>query len=389
MSLSLQDIAFLQSEGAQETLHHLAAENLSPATTLKWITTLRKTFTADQASALLTTAQLRQNAIIKFPDHASRMLFTDDALQQASDFHIRQYRASLISGKKVLDVCCSIGSDAISYAQSGNEVLGLDIDPVRIAIAEHNANVCDTSAKFLVQDVTQMIPDTADMIFFDPARRTEDGKRIFDVNDYIPPLSLIQRFQAPEIAVKLSPAVDLAQLEPYGGQVEFISVEGDLKEAVLSVHHQGNSPLATLIQRSEIYHFQRTTEPVVTTTEPRNWLFEPDVSILRAGLVQDLAQALDATLLDETIAYLTVDEPMATVWGRYWQILDWMPFNFKKLRAYLREHQVGKVTVKKRGFPMLPEEIISSLKLKKGDQSRVLVFTRCAGNPIVMICREQ
>lgn len=389
MSLSLEDIAFLQSEDAQETLHHLSGENLSPATTLKWITTLRKMFTLDQASALLTTAQLRQNAITKFPENASQMLFTDDALQQASDFHIRKYRASLISGKKLLDVCCSIGSDAISYAQSGNEVLGLDIDPVRIAIAEHNASVCDTLATFSVQDVTQMIPDDADMIFFDPARRTQDGNRIFDVNDYIPPLSLIQRFQAPEIAVKLSPAVDLNQLEPYGGQVEFISVEGDLKEAVLWVHQHGTSPLATLIQQGKIHHFQRTTAPAISMTEPRIWLFEPDPSILRAGLVQDLAETLNATLLDETIAYLTMDEPMNTVWGRYWKILDWMPFNLKKLRAYLREHQVRNVTVKKRGFPMLPEEIITSLKLKKGDQSRVLVFTRCAGSPIVMICGEQ
>ena len=116
--------------------------------------------------------------------------------------------------------------------------------------------------------------------------------------------------------------------------------------------------------------------------------FEPDPSILRAGLVQNLAVELNATMLDETIAYLTLDEQIATPWGRYWQIVDWMPFNLKKLRRYLVERQVRHVTVKKRGFPMSPEEVIAKLKLKKGTESRVLVMTRLRNNPIVLICTE-
>ena len=124
----------------------------------------------------------------------------------------------------------------------------------------------------------------------------------------------------------------------------------------------------------------------VEVTKPRNWFFEPDASILRAGLVQDLAVTLNATLLDETIAYLTSDHRMKTQWGRYWRILDWMPFNLKKLRQYLTQRNVRHLTVKKRGFPMLPEEVIRKLKLKKGDESRVLVMTRWQGNHIVIIC---
>ena len=38
-----------------------------------------------------------------------------------------------------------------------------------------------------------------------------------------------------------------------------------------------------------------------------------------------------------------------------------MPFNVKKLRAYLREHGVGQVTVKKRGTAVTPETLIAKL----------------------------
>lgn len=386
MAISLDDVAFLTSEVGQQVLTEYADVDVSEKNTLRLITQLRQSLTPEQASAILITIRLRQKAVEKFPDYAENMLFTDQSLQQASDFRIRQYRANLNETQTVLDLCCSIGSDALSFAQAGHMVTGMDIDPTRIAIAKHNAAVMGLTVDFQVADVTAT-DFRSDFIFFDPARRTADGNRIFDVERYIPPLSLIHRHHAHEIAVKLSPAVDLAQLEPYGGQVEFISVEGDLKEAILWKNRPQSPPFATLVTDT-VHHFRHETESEVEVAAPNQWLFEPDPSILRAGLVQDLAAKMDATMLDETIAYLTMDKRVDTPWGRYWQILDWMPFNLKKLRRYLVEHQVRHITVKKRGFPMSPEEVIAKLKLRKGSESRVLVMTRLHNEPIVLICNN-
>lgn len=388
MSLSQADIQFLMSDAGHDILSEYAMADVSDKNTLPLITTLRKTLNAEQAGAILSTLRLRQKAVDKYPHYADQLLFTDDSLQQASDYSIRQYRAQQVKGESVLDVCCSIGSDTLAYAQAGFVAQGLDIDPVRIMIAQHNADVMGLSVQFDVADVMQPIPQAHDFIFFDPARRTAEGNRIFNVEQYIPPLSLVDTFKANEIAVKLSPAVDLKQLESYGGQVEFISVSGDLKEAVLWLNRKSQNPLATLLIGDDSHYLVADDHISVELAEPRAWLFEPDASILRSGAVQHLASLLDATLLDETIAYLTMDERVDTVWGRYWQILDWMPFNLKKLRRYLVEHHVGRVTVKKRGFPMSPEEVIQKLKLKKGAESRVLVMTRYNGNPIVLICNE-
>lgn len=386
MAISLDDVTFLTSEIGQQVLTQYAQVDVSEKNTLRLITQLRQSLTPEQASATLITIRLRQKAIEKFPYYASKLLFTDQSLQQASDFRIRDYRANLIGTQAVLDLCCSIGSDALSFAQAGHTVTGVDIDPTRIAIAQHNAAVMGLTVDFQVADVTAT-DYHRDFIFFDPARRTPDGNRIFDVERYIPPLSLIHRHHAHEIAVKLSPAVDLAQLESYGGQVEFISVDGDLKEAILWKNRPQSSPLATLITDT-VHHFRHETDSEVDITAPKQWLFEPDPSILRAGLVQDLAATMNATMLDETIAYLTMDKQIDTLWGRYWQILDWMPFNLKKLRRYLVEHQVRHITVKKRGFPMSPDEVIAKLKLRKGNKSRVLVMTRLHNEPIVLICNN-
>ena len=392
MTLSLDDIEYLSSDPGRRVLESHAHCDVSEAKTLALLTQLRKALSPARAAAVLTTLRLRKKARRKFPRQAQRLLFTETGLQQASHPRIRRYRAGLLRSDKLVDLCCGIGSDSLAFAAAGGQVLGLDIDPARIAIARHNAAALDLDAEFATADVRESLPSGYAAAFYDPSRRDAWGRRISDVERYIPPLSLIRRWQAQELIVKLSPAVALAQVQPYGGQVEFISVDGALCEAVLWSRRQSAPPLATRIDASGIHHFSADLAELadyVTVSEPRAWLFEPDPAILRAQLVRQLATRLAANMLDGAIAYLTMDEIVDSPWGRYWQILDWMPFNLKKLRRYLLERGVSQVTVKKRGFPMSPEELIAKLRLKKqGGESRVLVLTRCRAKPVVIVCAD-
>jgi hypothetical protein len=388
MTITLADLDFLQSDTGATLLANLAHEDLSEKHSLKLITMLRKTYSQEQVSVVLTMARLRQKAVDKFSADASRMFFTEDALQQASNPLVRQYRAQNVTAQRILDVCCSIGADSLTFARTGADVHGLDIDPVRITIAQHNAHVLGSSATFAVADVIQGIPDGYDLIFFDPARRDVQGKRIYDVEQYIPPLSLIENWNIPQIMVKLAPGVDIAQIERYGGEVQFISVNGDMKEAVLHLGSECPGLTAVLLTSEQTHIWRRDgVEPDVPIAEPQGWLCEPDPAILRANLVKDVTHQCNGAMLDESIAYFTTSEKPDSVWVRAWQIVDWMPFNLKKLKAYLREHNIGNITVKKRGSPITPEELTQKLKLK-GNSSCTLVLTQLQGEAIVIICKN-
>lgn len=386
MPLNLDDISFLSGDRGRDLLRTYADADVSDEKVLPLLSEFRKTLDPRQAAALLTTLQLRKRAARKFPKHAHHLLFTQESLQQASNPLIRAYRAAQFGSPAVLDVCCGIGADSLSLAAAGRRVLGLDIDPVRIAIARHNAAETGIQAEFEAADVTRGLPDGFDGIFYDPARRDAHGKRIFDAERYQPPLSLIQGWRAQEIVVKLSPGVQKRQLAGYGGQLEFISVAGQLTEALLWQHRHSSPPLATLITPDALHHLAHNPSANVPVSAPKAWLFEPDPALIRSGALRHLAAQLNATLLDDTIAYLTMDADSATPWGRYWRVLDWMPFGLKRLRHYLVERGVGQVTVKKRGFPMSPEEVIAGLRLQRGIESRVLVITRHLDRPIVIIC---
>ena len=104
--------------------------------------------------------------------------------------------------------------------------------------------------------------------------------------------------------------------------------------------------------------------------------------------MQTVGGMLDAAQLDPEIAYLTSDTLTGSPYTRAWPVEDWMPFQLKNLRATLRERNVGAVTVKKRGSPIIPEELIQQLRLE-GDESRTLFLTMQAGNPVVVIAGEE
>ncbi len=388
MALTLADVEFLRSERARRFLTDFAAADLSEANTLPLLTRLRKTLSPSEAGAVLTTLRLRHKARLKFPRHAADMLFTKSGLEQASHPWARRYRAGLIESQKVLDLCCGIGADSLAFATAGREVLGLDIDPVTVAIARHNSAVAKRRASFAVADVRAYDPAGFDCVFFDPSRRDEQGRRIRQTERYQPPLSLIADCNAKEVILKLAPGVDLRQLAAYGGQVEFISVAGRLVEAILWLRRPQSPPQATLLTARGRYHMIHQALEPVEIAPPGAWLIEPDPAILRARLVLQLAYDLDAAMLDPAIAYLTANSFAHSPWARAWRILDWMPFQLKRLRRYLVERRVGRVTVKKRGFPMSPEELINRLRLPNGDESRVLVLTRHLGKPVAIVCED-
>lgn len=388
MPLTLPDITFLQSSAGQMLLSELAEQDLSPHAILPLVMRLRKDYPQEVVNAAVSMAELRRKARGKFGEDANNLFFTDDGLQQASDSYIRAYRTQNYTGLCVLDVCCGIGTDSIAFARAGAIVHGIDYDDTRIAIARHNARMLDLDIQFTVADVTEGI-DTQDydMLFFDPARRDANGKRLFDVEQYLPALSLIDEWHSGGIMVKISPGVDLRQLERYQGTVEFISVNGDLKEAVLH-RPRTASLIATRIEKGDIQRWENRGEIVIVPIDvPSGYLCEPDPSILRAKLVQHLTESLKGHMLDETIAYFCTDDFPESDWVRAWKIREWLPFNLKKLRARLREMDVGTVTVKKRGSPITPDELIRKLKLK-GRQSATVVLTRYNEQAIVIICDD-
>ncbi len=186
----------------------------------------------------------------------------------------------------------------------------------------------------------------------------------------------------PQGAAKVSPGIDYAEL-PSDVEVEIVSLAGEVKEAVLWC-----GELRTAARRATLLPGGHTlsgdageSAPVAA---PRAYLYEPDGAVIRAHLVARLATRIHATLIDPQIAYLTADVAQPTPFARVFAIDDHFPFQLKRLRAYLRQRGVGRVTIKKRGSPLEPEALRQALRLR-GENEAVLFLTQVMGRHTVLI----
>jgi SAM-dependent methyltransferase len=386
--LTLDTFRQLQTPPGQAAL--LAAESLKPteAMLLRDLATLRKHFAPELASAALETVLLRQRARAKF-SRAERMYFTREALMQSSGELVARHRARRYAdlAQPIYDLCCSIGGDALELAAAGSTVAGLDIDPLRLAIAEANAAIYDVAERVVFQqaDVRDWAVPPNAWIFFDPARRSGE-RRHWQPADYEPPLSLIERWlgRAAGIGVKVGPGIDYEAL-PYDCEVELVSVAGEVKEACLWFGRLRRSTRsAVLLPGGQV--LQDAPTPPIPVVAPLSYLYEPDGAVIRAHLVEQLAAQLNAAKIDESIAFLTTDSLVDTPFARAFRVLETMPFNLKRLRARLRELDVGQVVIKKRGSPIDPQVLEKQLRLS-GSRAATIVLTRVQGQPSALLCQ--
>ncbi|MDJ0467001.1 methyltransferase domain-containing protein [Streptomyces sp. H27-C3] len=383
---ALESFVALRTEEGRTLL--AALRDHSPAEELAAATRLRRDHPAALVSAALGQARLRQRAVAKFgAEDAYRMFFTPNGVEQATRTAVATYRAERFTAlgvRSVADLCCGIGGDAIALARAGISVLAVDRDPLTAEVARENAAALGLSALIEVRcaDVTGIDTSPYDAVFVDPARRGGRG-RIFDPEAYSPPLSwAIEAARTPaHAALKIAPGVP-HEAVPDDAEAEWISDGGDVKEAVLWFGTAPKTIRATLLPGP--HTLTGTGLPDPAPGPVGRYLYEPDGAVVRSHLVAEVAEQVDGRLIDETIAYITADGLHPTPYATAYEITDQIPFGLKRLKALLRERQVGILTVKKRGSAVEPEELRRRMKLQ-GRNSATVFLTRVAGAPTILI----
>ena len=350
-------------------------------------------FDAELVAAALTQSRLRAKAREKFGDFADGMLFTPEGLEQATRLTVAAHHAGRFrkaGSTRVADLTCGIGADSLAIAGMGIAVLASEIDELTAALATVNLRHFE-HAEVRHGDglALDLEAEGVDAVFADPARRTRSGSRRHDPRAYAPPLDdvLAVRERVPALGVKVGPGIPHTAI-PEDAEAQWVSVDGTVVEAGLWF-----GPLAPEGPGRSALVLHGDTARTLAGDGARGgvgplagYLYEPDGAVIRAGLVGTLATRLEGHLLDPTIAYVTCEAPSSAGEGLAagYRVLDSMPFNVKRLRAYLRERGVGRITVKKRGTAVTPEQLRSQLALR-GEGSATLVLTRIAGAQHVLV----
>ncbi|GAB3191474.1 THUMP-like domain-containing protein [Nesterenkonia suensis] len=398
-------------------------------------TELRRTgHSSEVVAAALTQSRLRRDAAAKFGDFAARMLLTQNGLQQATRLpvaagHARRFREAGLT--HVADLGCGLGGDALALASLGLQVVAVDADEDTAAAATMNltpfpeAEVRHTTAETFVAELGLMssLPDDQDGadgadrvttpgstpagwgLWLDPARRdatrghSADGasRRVWDPEAFSPPLSFVTALAATGIplGVKLGPGIP-HELIPADCEAEWVSVDGQVVEVVLWFNALARPDVrraATVRSTETVEELTSAAEfgehPDLETLGPEGLsglLCEPDGAVIRAGLVADLAERLGGAMLDEHIAYFVLPEdaaPPSTAAVRCHRVVEVLPFQVKRLRAWAREHGVTSLEIKKRGVDVVPETLRRQILPGKAGRGRSGATTgRPPGRPL-------
>jgi hypothetical protein len=350
-------------------------------------------------AAVLTQAKLRKRAAAKFGEFAPQMLFTEAGLEQASRLkvaalHAGRFRAAGI--KQVADLGCGIGAESMAFASLGLEVKAFEIDEVTAAVATYNLAPFE-NVTVEIADVEKLDLSAFEALYFDPARRELHGpkkattQRHFDPANFSPNYNfVIEQAKTKPTGIKLGPGHDKKQI-PAGCEAQWISVDGDLVELGLWFGALARESIArsALLISSTGQHEITSSElesPNADLAEIGEYVYEPDNALIRSGLIADFAKPLGLTLISPEIAYLSSNQEISSPWLKGYKIIDNLVFDRKKLKAYVRENNIGILEIKKRGSDVSPEELRKQLA-PKGEGAATLIVTRVGDAHRVLVAK--
>lgn len=351
----------------------------------------------DLVSAALTQSRLRARAREKFGEFADELLFTQAGLEQATRLPVAARHAQRYAdagATRVADLGCGLGADALAMAGLGLRVLAVELEEETAALATVNLRAFENAQVRLADALeVDLAAEGVDAVFADPARRTRSGSRVFDPRAYSPDLDtlLAMRERVPNLGLKVGPGIPYHAL-PSQTRAQWVSVDGAVVEAGLwfgDLAPEGSGRSALVLAGDGAAHLSWSGDadapvPQAPTADLGRYVYEPDGAVIRAGLVALLCEQTGGTLLDPSIAYVSTEAPVETPFATGFRVLDSFDFGLKRLRAYLRERDVGRVEIKKRGTAVVPDQLRQQLALK-GENAATIILTRLRGKQSVLV----
>jgi len=343
----------------------------------------------------------QQKAIKKLPTLSKHnLLYTPLALEQSSGERTAVYKASLMSGKKLIDLSGGLGVDTIFFARIFQEVVYCERDSLLCAVVEHNLKVSGM-ANVVVKNsesislLAKYPDDSFDWIYVDPARR-EQGQRSIALEAASPDVVACHNLllqKAPKVCIKASPVLEISGLKkllPALHTIIVVSVDRECKEILLLLErtYPSDGPVqvkAVCLNADS----EGITEIVGGGDAPRGvgtavkeYLYEPDPAIIKGRLSGVLARDSGLQFVNQNVDYLTSDRKIEAFPGRSFRVVECVPYKPKSFRAFLDRHAIARASIQRRDFPLSAEELRKKYRLCESERAFLFFTKGAAGHPL-------
>lgn len=351
---------------------------------------LRQQFDEVLVPAAIALHEARQRAAGKLPQ-AERLWLTRTGLEQATAWEIACHKARRFTGcEPVFDLCCGIGMDAAALTHVA-PVTAIDQSPSMVLRTTWNHEILGGSKPLQTQCHDVRERDWSGLfVHADPDRRDGRDRPSKRLEQYLPDLTWMQQLvgSARGGAIKISPASNFQQKFP-GCEIELISLHGECREATVWFgEFSGNCSFsATCLDTRETLSADPLSAWVGTATQPGHYLFDPDPGIVRAGLIDVLADQHSLLRMDAEEEYLTGQALPETGFLAAFEVEAVLGSNVKELKAYLRAAPRSEYEIKCRRVRVEADALRKTLPRGDGPAT-VIIVCRVGGRVHHVVARR-
>ncbi len=339
---------------------------------------------------------------IVYPKHLS--------LEQCTSQYIAQYKASFIesllgSGFKMADITGGMGVDCFFISRSASQVYYNEMSAELCDCARANFKAlgrpeieisCSTAEDY----IASLTPDSLDLIYLDPARRGDAGRKLVSISDCQPDTVALQNDLlriAPNVMVKLSPMLDISRALTelkHVSHVFIIGLEGECKEiTLLMLRGFKAEPTITAVDiksdgtpESAVSSAKSTDSALpLPIAKPEQlqlgtFISEPSAPYMKSALFRTIAASTGTALLHPDTHLFWSKEKPEKFPGRTFQLVGIIPFDKRSLSALVKTQ----ANLSVRNFPESAPALQRRLKLRDGGP-RYLIATTLSDSRRVLL----
>ncbi len=356
----------------------------------------------------------RQKAQNKLPTwYANDALVFPPALsvEQASSEQTARYKASLVSGSRLLmDLTGGMGVDTWAFSERVEQVIYVEKNEELARLATYNLPMLGaTNVTVLAGEGLDFLDrinnpiERANWIYLDPHRRDERGGKVVRFQDCEPDVSnhgtlaaLLSK--ASHVLLKASPLLDLdsaiQQLSGSVKSVHIVAVQGEVKEVLFTLDNQQITSYSAEVNAVNLtgngiinFSFDWSDERVadVIFGEPLRYIYEPNAAVMKAGAFRLVSARFGLKKLAPNSHLYTSDEIQPNFPGRIFALQQVIKPDAKALKLAVPDLKAN-LTV--RNFPQTVAELRKKLSLREGGSVYILATTLLNGEKRLLITQK-
>ena len=345
---------------------------------------------------------------------------------------------------RIADLTGGYGVDSWSFSKVADKVLYCEMLSVLCDAAKHNFTALGAT-NIQVNNITISPSDSPhhteysegslthildsfnpDIIYLDPARRSETGKKVFLIEECTPDVLTLKNelfTHSRHILMKLSPMADISMVCERLGQccreVHVVAMGGECKELLIwmdrewsdeytitavelpshldSIYHREHSESVSKASEADAkatFYFSPSEEKAAHTSiatkediAQANFLFEPGKALMKAGAFNTLCHRFGLKKLGRSTHYYIIGkEEVVSGLGKTYKIISQGPLDKRSIKAAGAAYPKSEVTA--RNIPMDTDTLRKKLGITSGDDAHIFGLKSDTAGNLLFITRR-